>query len=139
MLVQSGAWAADVATHSGLFNTRGGSCRATEGVISCLLSAAANAKHTYNIKKGNMYVHSCYANEGPTKKTMRYRAKGQVNQILHRSSHITIKIAEESKKPVDKKGKRRRKGAQTSKDDPYQDAFDELEAEAGTDSTKAPP
>ena len=39
-------------------------------------------------------VSSIFVDEGPTMKRWRPRAKGRVNQILKRTSHITVTVAE---------------------------------------------
>jgi large subunit ribosomal protein L22 len=39
-----------------------------------------------------LYVKACFADEGPTMKRFRPRAKGRAGQILKRSCHITIVV-----------------------------------------------
>jgi large subunit ribosomal protein L22 len=43
-----------------------------------------------------LFVSSIYVDEGPTLKRGRARAKGRGTQILKRTSHITVKVAEAS-------------------------------------------
>ena len=68
--------------------------RYASSVIEKLLnSAVANAENNYpdqNYKAENLYVAECYANKGPTMKTIRPRAQGRAYRIEKRMSHITI-------------------------------------------------
>lgn len=68
--------------------------KACEMIIKALLSAAANAKHNLGLKKKDLYVSECYANEGPVLKRFRPRAQGRAAKILKPTVHITIKVAE---------------------------------------------
>ena len=43
----------------------------------------------------NLKVKEVYVDVGPTLKRFRARAKGSANQILKRSSHITIGLSDE--------------------------------------------
>ncbi|MFH5881612.1 MAG: 50S ribosomal protein L22 [Candidatus Izemoplasmataceae bacterium] len=63
-------------------------------VEKLLLSAIANAEHNYNMDAENLYVKEIYVGEGPTLKRIRPRAKGSASQILKRTSHTTIVVAE---------------------------------------------
>jgi large subunit ribosomal protein L22 len=60
-----------------------------EVVEKCLNSAIANAERT-GVKAENLIVRTTYADEGPTMKRIRPRAKGIASRILKRSCHITI-------------------------------------------------
>ncbi len=42
----------------------------------------------------NLYIKEAFVDEGPTLKRFRARAKGSASQILKRTSHITIVLAE---------------------------------------------
>ena len=53
-------------------------------------SAAANAEHNDGLDADELYVSACYADEGPTLKRWRPRARGRATQILKRSCHITV-------------------------------------------------
>lgn len=63
-------------------------------VEKLLLSAIANAEHNLNLDAENLYVKEVYVGEGPTLKRIRPRAKGSASQILKRTSHTTIVVAE---------------------------------------------
>ncbi len=59
-----------------------------------LESAIANAEHNESADIDELKVSTVYVNEGPTLKRIRARAKGRANQILKRTSHITVNVAE---------------------------------------------
>lgn len=63
-------------------------------VKKLLESAIANAEHNEGADIDELKVNSIYVDEGPTMKRWRPRAKGRVNQILKRTSHITVTVAE---------------------------------------------
>jgi large subunit ribosomal protein L22 len=59
--------------------------------ILCLLnSAAANAENNLGMNKDDLYVATCYADQGSTLKRIRARAKGSASRILKRTSNITV-------------------------------------------------
>lgn len=68
--------------------------KACDAVIKALLSAAANAKNNLGLKKKDLVVSECYANEGPVLKRAMPRAQGRANAILKPMVHITVKVAE---------------------------------------------
>lgn len=55
-----------------------------------LHSAAANAKHNYNLDKKKLIVSEIFANEGPRLKRIRPRAQGRAYKILKPTCHITV-------------------------------------------------
>lgn len=63
-------------------------------VEKLLTSAVANAEHNYNMDTENLYVKEVFVGEGPTLKRIRPRAQGSATQILKRTSHTTIVVAE---------------------------------------------
>lgn len=64
--------------------------RIAHTVARCLDSAAANAEHNANLPAEELYVSSCHADEGPTLKRWRPRARGRATPIMKRTCHITI-------------------------------------------------
>ena len=68
--------------------------RACEPVIKTLLSAAANAKNNQGMKKKDLVVSECFADEGPVLKRFRPRAQGRAAKILKPLVHITVKVQE---------------------------------------------
>ncbi len=63
-------------------------------VEKILKSAVANAEHNYNMDIENLYIKEVFVGEGPTLKRIRPRAQGRATQILKRTSHTTIVVAE---------------------------------------------
>ncbi|MGQ7742389.1 50S ribosomal protein L22, partial [Streptococcus suis] len=62
-----------------------------EGVLN---SAIANAENNFGLEKANLVVSEAFANEGPTLKRFRPRAKGSASPINKRTAHITVVVAE---------------------------------------------
>ncbi|MBU1019998.1 MAG: 50S ribosomal protein L22, partial [Firmicutes bacterium] len=63
-------------------------------VEKVLMSAIANADHNFNMDVEKLFVKETYVGEGPTLKRFRPRAQGRASQILKRTSHITVVVAE---------------------------------------------
>jgi len=59
-----------------------------------LESAIANAEHNEGADIDELKVSQVFVDEGPTQKRWRARAKGSVNHIFKRSSHITVTVAD---------------------------------------------
>ena len=68
--------------------------RAAKPVAKAVKSAAANAENNFNMDPDDLVIMRAAADEGRTLKRWRPRARGRVNQILKRSSHITVVVAE---------------------------------------------
>jgi large subunit ribosomal protein L22 len=68
---------------------------AARDVASVLASAAANAENNFQMAQDDLVVVKAYADEGPTFKRYRARARGQGASILKRTSHITVAVAEQ--------------------------------------------
>ena len=65
------------------------------GIIEkVLMSAIANAENNFGLEKANLVVSEAFANEGPTLKRFRPRAKGSASPINKRTAHITVVVAE---------------------------------------------
>jgi large subunit ribosomal protein L22 len=62
-----------------------------------LASAVANAESAHGLDGDELVVLEAYADEGPTLKRWRARARGRVNRIKKRTCHITIVVAESPK------------------------------------------
>ena len=58
-----------------------------------LKSAVANAENNFGHDPDELVVIAAYADEGPTLKRWRPRARGRVNRIRKRTCHITIKVS----------------------------------------------
>jgi len=59
-----------------------------------LLSAIANAEHNDGADIDELKISAVMVDEGPTMKRGRARAKGRGTQILKRTSHITLTVAD---------------------------------------------
>ena len=67
---------------------------AARDVLSVVKSAAANAENNFQMAPDDLFITSIYANEGPTFKRFRAKARGQGTRILKRTSHITVVVDE---------------------------------------------
>lgn len=72
--------------------------RATEPIIKVLRSAVANAEHNHSLDSGDLVVAEAYADEGPTLRRFRPRARGRATRVRKRTSHITIVVADEKRR-----------------------------------------
>ncbi len=68
---------------------------AAADVAKVVKSAAANAVHNNGLDEENLYVKTCFADEGMTLKRFMPRAKGSASRILKRTSHITVVVSDE--------------------------------------------
>jgi large subunit ribosomal protein L22 len=70
---------------------------AAKDIEKVLRSAVANAETNplLHWNGDDLIVKAAYADEGPTLKRWRPRARGRVNQILKRTCHITIELAQD--------------------------------------------
>ncbi|MCL1995169.1 MAG: 50S ribosomal protein L22 [Defluviitaleaceae bacterium] len=66
-------------------------------VKNILKSAIANAENNLQLDTDNLYVQEAIANQGPTMKRIRPKAKGRAYPILKRTSHISIILNEKNK------------------------------------------
>ena len=62
-------------------------------IAKVLDSALANAEHNDGLDADEMYVSACYADEGPTLKRWRPRARGRATRIRKRTCHITVIVS----------------------------------------------
>ena len=63
-------------------------------VEKLLNSAIANTENNLEMNRDSLYVAEVYANQGPTLKRYWARSHGRADQILKRTSHITIVLDE---------------------------------------------
>jgi large subunit ribosomal protein L22 len=68
---------------------------AARDVASVVASAAANAENNLQMAQDDLVIVKAFADEGPTFKRFRARARGQGAAILKRTSHITIVVVEQ--------------------------------------------
>ncbi len=81
-------------------------------VLKVLNSAVANADHTLNIPADELKVAVAFADEGPTIKRWRPRARGRATRIRKRTCHVTIIVARLSDDEL--RARQRRDGAATT-------------------------
>jgi len=62
-------------------------------VRKLLASAVANAVNNDNQDADELYIIACFADEGPTLKRFKPRARGRASRILKRTCHVTIIVA----------------------------------------------
>ena len=65
----------------------------SEDILKVLDSAVANAEHNDGQLAEELYVSACYADEGPTLKRWRPRARGRATRIRKRTCHITVIVS----------------------------------------------
>ena len=58
-----------------------------------LTSAIANAENNDGLDPEELYVSACFADEGPTAKRWRPRARGRATRIRKRTTHITLIVS----------------------------------------------
>ena len=63
-------------------------------VEKLLKSVAANAENNYDLDPEDLWIKAIYADDGPTYKRFKARARGRVGRIQKRTCHITV-IAED--------------------------------------------
>jgi large subunit ribosomal protein L22 len=62
-------------------------------ILKCLESAIANAENNNSLVADELFVSACYADEGPTLKRWRPRARGRATRIRKRTCHITVLVS----------------------------------------------
>jgi len=65
------------------------------GIVKKVLeSAIANAEHNEGADIDELKVSRVFVDEGPTMRRWKPRAKGRVNHILKRTSHVTVMVGD---------------------------------------------
>ena len=62
-------------------------------IRKCLASAVANAANNDSQDPETLFVSACFADEGPTLKRWRPRARGRATRIRKRTCHITVIVS----------------------------------------------
>ena len=62
-------------------------------VMKLLDSAVANAENNDGMVPDELFVSSCFADEGRTSKTFRPRARGRAGRLRKRTAHVTIIVS----------------------------------------------
>jgi large subunit ribosomal protein L22 len=76
---------------------------AARAVRKVLASAVANAQNNEAQDPDELYVSACFADEGPTLRRFRPRARGRATRIRKRTCHITIIVSRMSDEELDKR------------------------------------
>jgi large subunit ribosomal protein L22 len=84
-------------------------------IAKVLRSAVANAETNHGLDGDELVVESAYADEGPTLKRWRARARGRVNRIRKRTCHVTLVLVEQ---PEEQAPRRRRNRAKAEEQAP---------------------
>ena len=69
--------------------------RAAGTIRKVLDSAVSNAEHNAALDAEELFVFEAYADEGPTLRRFRPRARGRATRIRKRTSHITVVVADD--------------------------------------------
>lgn len=81
--------------------------RGAATVISKVLeSAVSNAENNEHLAADELYVAECWADEGPTLKRWRPRARGRATRINKRTCHITVVVAQLSEEELETRAAR---------------------------------
>src|SRR5215210_6602389 len=75
-----------------------------------LASAVANAEHDHAMVGDELFVSACYADEGPTLKRWRPRARGRATRIRKRTCHITLLVSRLPDRELQERRARRAQG-----------------------------
>ena len=89
---------------------------AADVVLKVLDSAVANAGNNNDIPPEELFVAACYADEGPTMKRWRPRARGRATRIRKRTCHITVIVGRFSQTELDRIRERLAGKGRTSND-----------------------
>ena len=75
-----------------------------------LASAVANAEHDHSMVADELFVSACFADEGPTLKRWRPRARGRATRIRKRTCHITLLVSRLPDRELQERRARRNQG-----------------------------
>ncbi len=64
--------------------------KAAREIARTIKSAAANAENNFDMEPADLMIKTIFADEGPALKRFMPRARGSVNRIRKRTSHITV-------------------------------------------------
>ena len=70
---------------------------AARAVAKVIKSATANAENNFQMEPSELKITDIFADEGHTLKRFRPQARGRVNPILKRSTHISVFVSEEER------------------------------------------
>jgi len=64
-------------------------------IAKVVRSAVANAENELFLNSADLKIVEIYANDGPSLKRFRARARGRANRIIKRNSHLTVVVDEQ--------------------------------------------
>ena len=67
--------------------------KASDEITKVIQSAMANAENNLGLNSNDLYISKAIADEGPTPKRFRPRARGRAGRINKRTSHLIIELA----------------------------------------------
>ena len=67
--------------------------KASDEITKVIQSAMANAENNFGLNSSDLYISKAVADEGPTLKRFRPRARGRAGRINKRTSHLIIELA----------------------------------------------
>ena len=68
--------------------------KAAKVIQKVLLSATANAENNLELDRENLVVKAAIIDQGPSIKRIKPRAQGRADRMVHRTSHVTVVVAE---------------------------------------------
>ena len=71
--------------------------KAARVIEKVLNSSVANAVNNFNLNEENLFVKTCYVDEGIVMKRAKMDSRGHVGRNDHKTSHITIVVSELNK------------------------------------------
>ncbi len=113
-------------------------------ILKVLDSAVANAGNNNDVPPEELFVSACFADEGPTMKRWRPRARGRATRIRKRTCHITVivgrydadelaairdRMASKGRTSTDAASARARRVARSRSGEAKAESTDETEAE----------
>ena len=67
--------------------------KASDEITKVIQSAMANAENNFGLNSSDLYISKAIADEGPTLKRFRPRARGRAGRINKRTSQLIIELA----------------------------------------------
>ena len=71
--------------------------KAARVIEKVLKSATSNAVNNFKLKEENLFVKTCFVDEGIVMKRAKMDSRGHVGRNDHKTSHITIVVSELNK------------------------------------------
>lgn len=88
----------DVTTAQNILATT--NTKASRLISKVLASAIANAVNNNGAKETDLVISECFINPGPVLKRMKFGSRTKVDRRDKRTSHITVKVSDDTKRVV---------------------------------------